>query len=175
MQRNRTIAFVGWMQRGEREPRSREAAPRPAGAAPAPRRRRAQLPPARLGGPCRGPPCDAQPRSPEAQQATARPAFAICLVDLSAFRHFGFFFHPLVFFMHGDLHAACLPQPRPSRRCSRSPGQPGAARRSTTGTAGVAACYLCRGVRYARKSSSSPPELRNSVVSIPGQTRRRQR
>ena len=81
--RNRTIAFVGWMRRGEREPRSREAAPRP----PAPRRGRAQLPPARLGGPHRGPPCDAQPRSPEAQQAAARARTA-CICCLFVIWHF---------------------------------------------------------------------------------------
>ena len=64
------------MQRGEREPRSREAAPRPAGragAAPASRRRRAQLPPARLGG--APPPCDAPQRRQRAM-AGAPPSAA---------------------------------------------------------------------------------------------------
>ena len=57
--RNRTIAFVGWMQLGEREPRSwaAPAAPRPVGDGAAP-----SCPP----------PCDAAHRSPEAQQANAR-------------------------------------------------------------------------------------------------------
>eukprot|EP01045_Picozoa_sp_COSAG04_P008796 COSAG04_NODE_495_length_13411_cov_35.496094_6_plen_167_part_00 len=125
------------------------------------RRRRAQLPPARLGGPRRGPPCDAQPRSSEAQQATARPAFAICLVDLSVFRFSfsrsspaGVFFVMVV--QAGSSPRAALCRTRPSQRSSRSPGQPGAVRRSTTGTVGVSVGSLRGGGRHIRKSSSSP-------------------